>query len=232
MLSALPKAFPVPHFWEEIPLANLSALDVPVPPSPPQMLMRTGSLFLEAEDGEPMVEPQGEESTAEELLREIWWLLRQIILHLTTNIHQFIRKNPYLAPPPLKPVPSEDQSRRPSRADPSKSAARAARTPRAPAESQGCSICGSKRSGAASSPLLCTRPSLYQSLEDDSSSPRGCPCGFCISHDFATSSNTCNPSSPPGSLHHFSPAFSPLGSASYPASPRRLQPILHNRTRY
>lgn len=112
--SALPTGFSVPHFWEEIPWANLSALDVPVPPSTPTP-MRTVSLVFD--EDEPLVEPQAEEPTAEALLREIWWLLKQIILHLTLNLNKFIRENPYLPPPPPKPTPRADQSRPPSRAD-------------------------------------------------------------------------------------------------------------------
>ncbi|MCJ1466058.1 hypothetical protein MMC07_004677 [Pseudocyphellaria aurata] len=79
--------------WEVIPTANLSALDVVSP------LLTRPFTFLpdEDEDDKPRyVVPPPDEPTAEEPLRELWWLLKQAVLCITIDVGEFLRSNPCL----------------------------------------------------------------------------------------------------------------------------------------
>ncbi|MCJ1264873.1 hypothetical protein MMC22_004748 [Lobaria immixta] len=95
---ASPKAFFPLEFWEAIPTANLSASEVVAPPPMP-----TSSFVLEEEvGGQAFAEPppeQPEEPTVEELLRELWWLVKMSLLCLTLDVNDFIREHWPLALP-------------------------------------------------------------------------------------------------------------------------------------
>lgn len=95
---ASPKAFFPLEFWEAIPTANLSASEVVAPPPMP-----TSSFVLEEEvGGQAFAEPppeQPEEPTVEELLQELWWLVKMSLLCLTLDVNDFIREHWPLGPP-------------------------------------------------------------------------------------------------------------------------------------
>ncbi|MCJ1262401.1 hypothetical protein MMC22_002271 [Lobaria immixta] len=111
--AAAPKAFPASDFWEAFPTANLSAFDIKallaldfsgatptanlsaseaalLAPAP------TSSFVPEEEVGGQAFPEPPEEPTVEELLRELWWLIKQAVLCLTLNINDFLREHGYL----------------------------------------------------------------------------------------------------------------------------------------
>ncbi|MCJ1427365.1 hypothetical protein MMC29_005268, partial [Sticta canariensis] len=105
-------AFLTPEFWEAVPTADPSA---PVSVPPPT----TAFSFSFDEEEEPGFEiPPAEEPTAEELLWELWWLLKQPLLCLTLSIEDFMKENPYLRSEKIScrlrrlkwPIPTPTQS--------------------------------------------------------------------------------------------------------------------------
>lgn len=92
--SVVPMAFSALDFWEATPVLNLSAPDALVLPPPP-----TFFILSDAEDDKPFFTPEPEEPekpTAESPFGELWCLLKQVVLHLTLEIHEFVSRFPFL----------------------------------------------------------------------------------------------------------------------------------------
>ncbi|MCJ1422996.1 hypothetical protein MMC29_000877 [Sticta canariensis] len=103
---ASPQAFFTPDDWEAFPTANLSVPVVfvivdPVPVNPvhvdPVPLPTSTVPFnLDEKNEESFAMPPPVEPTAEELLRELWRLLKLTLLCMSLDFNDFIRRNPFL----------------------------------------------------------------------------------------------------------------------------------------
>lgn len=182
--AATPKAFFASDFWEVFPMANLSAFDIKAllalefSGATPTANLSASEVILSAPastssfvpeeekvGGQAFLEPP-EEPRVEELLRELWWLIKQAVLCLTLNISDFLRGHCYLRaqkirfrlPLPDWKIPPSSRSRSRSRrrsqfAVPSVPALVAAVPPPSPTPSSPTSLLSPPPSPLVSPPL-------------------------------------------------------------------------------